>query len=377
MNTDAAHVLYLVHSLNPGGTERLAVDMAIACSKARRVSVVCLDEPGLWAADLRSRGLPVSCLWRQPGIDIGIPRCLAKYCRDNEVDIIHAHQCTPWFYASLSRLYNLRPRLLLEEHGRFYPEADKPLRRFVNRYVIANLTHRFIAVSHDIRNRLARFEGLDEKSIEVIYNGVSGIEKISTAMRRDARAEFGFADSEFVVGTVGRLDSIKNIPMLIRAINDSATRNDAVRGLIVGDGPEFGTVRALIHESGSVDRIRMTGFRGDARILAQCFDVFVLSSLSEGTSMALLEAMSVGIPVVVTDVGGNPEVVEDGLSGLVVPSGDVLRLSQVIDLIATDRTLSAQLAAGASRRIEEAFQFSTMMSGYESIYDQMLAASSG
>ena len=171
MSSGLPNLAYVVHSLNPGGTEKLIVEMSLAFASEFDVAVMCLDEPGLWAAELRAKGIPVHCLWRQPGLDLAMPVRLANHFRRSNTQIIHAHQCTPWFYAALSRLLHSAPRLLLEEHGRFFPEVQNPKRVFVNRLLVRKLTHRFVAVSSDIRMRLQRYEGLNAERIEVIYNG--------------------------------------------------------------------------------------------------------------------------------------------------------------------------------------------------------------
>ena len=132
-------LLHVVNSLNPGGAERLAVHMSQSFASEFEVSVVCLDEPGLWASGLRRQGIPVYCLYRQSGLDAGVALKLAQYCRRHQVDIIHAHQCTPWFYAGLSRLVYSSPRLLLEEHGRFFPEVMNRKRAFFNKTAIRHL----------------------------------------------------------------------------------------------------------------------------------------------------------------------------------------------------------------------------------------------
>src|SRR6202030_533260 len=124
--------------------------------------------PGAWARELRDRGVRVHTIWRQPGFDVSIPAKLKTHFQRQRTRIIHAHQCTSWFYAALSRLSYSEPRLLLQEHGRFYPEVENRARAFVNRALIRRLTHRFVAVSRDIRDRLVRYEGLDAGQIEVI-----------------------------------------------------------------------------------------------------------------------------------------------------------------------------------------------------------------
>lgn len=372
MGEQRLHLAYVVHTLNPGGTERLVVDMSLAFARSYRVTVFCLDEPGLWANTLRQEGVEVYCIWRQPGFDPSTSMALASAFRRLRVDIIHAHQCTPWFYCALSRLRYRKPRLLLEEHGRFYPESDNRLRRWVNRLLIRRLTHRFVAVSEDIRRRLVRFEGLDHDQIDTIYNGVQSLPGLAGADRAALKKGLGLSAGTFVVGTVGRFDTIKNLPMLVGAINSAAENDVNIRGLIVGDGPEFARIESLIAASEAQDRIVLTGFRSNARDLVQCMDLFVLSSFSEGTSMALLEAMAAEVPVAVTAVGGNPEIVVDGETGWVVPSDDVNALQAVLLEAAGDTVRAARLADAGRERFAEQFTFAGMIERYRVLYSNLV-----
>ena len=362
---------YVVNDLNPGGTERLVVEMAQAFAGDYDVVVYCLDDPGIWAGSLRRAGVPVHGLWRQPGLDLSVPVRLASYFRAARVDIVHAHQCSAWFYAALSRLLYPTPRLVLEEHGRFYPEPDKPMRRLVNRMLIARLTHRFVAVSMDIRRRLERYEGLDAGRIEVVYNGVGEVPRMDAAARAGLRAKLGFGADDFVVGTIGRFDPVKNLPMLVASIAAVAPTLPSVRGLLVGDGPAWPAIRQQVDDAGLAERVRLTGHREDARALVQCLDLFVLGSFSEGTSMALLEAMAAGVPVAVTDVGGNPEIVRDGATGWVIPSGDGAALADVVRKAATDTALCRRFAEAGRLRYVQQFSMSAMLDAYRRIYAQL------
>ena len=374
MSVSRPAMTYVVNSLNPGGTERLVIEMSCAFAAEYSVDVVCLDTPGAWARELRERGVSVATLWRQPGIDLSMPGKLAKHFRQRGTRIVHAHQCTPWFYAALSRLLFPAPRLLLEEHGRFYPEVENRARAFVNRALVRKLTHRFVAVSADIRQRLQRYEGLDARQVEVIYNGVSPPQTLSAAERSRLRAEMGFAEGDFIVGTVGRFDPIKNLPMLVSSLATAVKKVPSLRGLFVGDGPVFQDVRQQIEREGLNGRVHLTGYRSDARRLVQCFDLFVLSSFSEGTSMALLEAMAAGIPAAVTAVGGNPEIVSDGVNGWTVPSEAVPALAEVLVQAAQDTGRRASFAQAGRQRFEERFSMAGMMRAYRNCYAELLAA---
>jgi glycosyltransferase involved in cell wall biosynthesis len=363
---------YVVNSLNPGGTEKLVVDMSLSFASDFEVVVICLDEPGLWAANLREKNIPVYCAWRQPGIDMNVPVRLVNYFRRHRTNIIHAHQCSAWFYSALSRLLYSTPFLMLEEHGRFFPEVENRKRVFVNRMIIQRLTHRFVAVSEDVRERLKKFEGLDQANIEVVYNGVNAGPAISQNERTRRRADLGFSPEDFVIGTVGRFDPIKNLPMLVKALQKSLKNLPSIRGIFVGDGPVYEDIKALVEQLGLSGSVRMTGHREDARNLISCLDLFVLSSFSEGTSMALLEAMSTGVPVVVTDVGGNPEIVIKDQTGWMVPSESVEELTAAIIDAFNNSSKKEMFVNAGKRRFEVNFTFEMMIKNYRKIYNEML-----
>jgi glycosyltransferase involved in cell wall biosynthesis len=366
-------ISYVVNTLNPGGTERLVVEMSRAFAADFDIEVVCLDEAGTWAELLTRDGLPVHTLNRRPGIDTSMPSKLARRFREHGTRIIHAHQTTPWFYSALSRLIHPAPRLLFEEHGRFYPEVDHPLKAWFNRIVTRSLTHRFVAVSDDIRGRLAKYEGVRRADVEVIYNGVEPPVPLTGDERRALRQELGFLPDDFVVGTIGRFDPIKNLPMLVAGLEAAACKVPAIAGLLVGDGPVFADIRALVDRGPLRDRIRLTGYRSDAGRLTQCLDLFVLASFSEGTSMALLEAMATGVPAVVTAVGGNPEIVLEGETGWTVPSGATEALATAIGDAASDADKRGRLAAAARRRFEQHFTMQGMIANYRQRYHELLS----
>jgi len=367
---------YVVNALNAGGTERLVVEMSLAFAQEYDITVFCLDEPGVWAERLRTRGVSVHCLWRQPGLDLSIPYKLARAFRAQNTRLVHAHQCTPWFYAALSRLIFSAPRLLFQEHGRFFPEIPNPKRAWVNRVLIRKLTHRFIAVSQDIRARLVQYEGLDEAQIEVIYNGVEAKSAVDGESRMRLRASLGLRDDEFVVGAVGRFDPIKNLPLLIESLARVRNRGVPFRAVLVGDGPAFGEVADLVRSHNLDDRVLLTGYREDSRALMECLDLYVLCSFSEGTSMALLEAMAAGVPAAVTAVGGNPELVLAGGTGWVVPSDNVPALADAIEDAWQNRAKRMRFAQAGSDRFRAHFEFGRMIDGYRAAYEDLLETAS-
>ena len=364
-------IAYVVNSLNLGGTETLVVQMSQALAGDYDITVLCLDEPGIWASDLRKKDIAVHCLWRQPGMDLRVSFRIASFCKQNRISIIHAHQCTPWFYSALSRLLNPEPRLLFEEHGRFYPEIENRNRAIFNSLLIQPLTHRMVAVSEDVRRRLVRYEGLDSPRIEVVYNGVSPIATLTSEDRSVLRASIGIPQGAFLIGSVGRLDPIKNYPLLIESFSSLIHIHPQIFGIIAGDGPDMDSLRLRINSLGLEDRFILLGYRADARKIIQCLDLFILCSVSEGTSMALLEAMSAGVPVAVTEVGGNPEIVLRGETGWVVPSGDQTGLTAAISEAVSDPATAQQYRSAAQKRYEANFSFHRMLDKYRTLYDRL------
>jgi len=366
-------IAYIVNSLNLGGTENLVVQMSRAFLAEYDIRVICLDEPGLWAPTLRDAGMPVYCFWRQPGIDLSIAGKIARCCKTHTIELIHAHQCTPGFYAALSRLTYSSPKLLFEEHGRHYPETYNWKKNTINKWFIQNLTHTIIAVSADVRQRLDQYEGITASRIDVIYNGVHPPQKVEAAQKATLRQQLGFSPNDFVVGTVGRLDPIKNLPMLLRAFAAVKAQYTQLKMLLVGDGPERTMLETLCNELAIADQVIMTGYRQDATDLLQCMDLFVLCSFSEGTSMALLEAMASETPVIVSDVGGNPELIQHNKNGWIIPSQSVTALSQAIDEALCLQGERVRRGRQAKRDFEQCFSFPKMINNYRTLYQKMLA----
>jgi L-malate glycosyltransferase len=364
-------IAYIVNSLNLGGTENLVVQMSRAFQAEYAVTVICLDEPGLWAQKLRDEGIPVYCFWRQPGIDLAIAGKIARFCKKHTIDLIHAHQCTPWFYAALSRVLYSSPKLLFEEHGRHYPERYSWKKNLINRWFIQNLTTKIVAVSADVRQRLAKYEGITANRIEVIYNGVSSPPPIDKDRRELLRRQLGLKPEDFVIGTVGRLDPIKNIPLLVKALADVHHSNTSIKGLLVGDGPERQQLQKIVVSLNIEEDIVFAGYRKDATDVLQCLDLFVLCSFSEGTSMALLEAMAAGIPAIVTDVGGNPELISNNVNGWVIPTDSPADLIRAIYEALNNKVLTANMVKNGQQRFHNSFTFDSMLQNYGRYYQEL------
>lgn len=363
-------IAHVVLSLPVGGTERLVEQMVRNPPPGAASACICLDAEGRIGEELRSEGFPVFALGRKPGLDLSLPRRLAALARGHGFDILHCHQYTPWFYGALARLFRPGLKVLLTEHGRFHPDLPSPKRKAFNK-LVSPLSHGLTAVSPATRDALVRIEGFPPSRVRVVLNGVRvrdpGMD------RAEARRRLGLDPDGIYFILCARFDPIKWIPGLVEAFAVAAERHPGAGLILVGDGPERGNIEETVARLGLRDRVRLPGFRDDVASWLRASDVFVLSSHSEGTSVSLIEAMSMGLPAAVTDVGGNPFVVERDRTALVVPPADATALGAALGALAGDAALRDRLGAEGRRRFESMFRMEAMLGTYASIYAEIAA----
>ena len=316
------HVLQVVHSMGIGGTERVVMDLARHFNGPRfRTSVCCLDELGDFGRQLRGDGVAVEVLGRRPGVDLGLVRRLQRLCKDLDVHLVHAHQYTPYFYAATACLLRPSLKVIFTEHGRHHPDRLRP-RRAVYNQLLRAVTPRYTAVSEFTRESLVAFEKMPRSRIRVIYNGVNSGPAASTEPL-EARRYLGLDVNARIILSVGRMDRVKDFATLLRAMPRVIREVPEALLLVAGDGDNgyMAELRALAAALGVEARVRFLGSRPDVPDLFTACDVFALTSITEATSMTILEAMRAGRPVVATDVGGNSELVAHGQTGLLIPAG--------------------------------------------------------
>jgi glycosyltransferase involved in cell wall biosynthesis len=364
------HVLQLVHTLHVGGTERLVVDLAGHFEDADfHTSVCCLDQLGEFGEDLRARGVAVDIMGRRPGLDVGLVRRLARFLRDRRVDVVHAHQYTPYFYAASAALLTPGVRVIFTEHGRHQPDRLR-IRRALGNRLLARATGAYTAVAEFTRDSLVRYERIPRDRIRVIYNGVDLEGAAPGVERAAAKHALGLSPETPLVLSVGRLNPIKDFGTLIRAMARIVPEMMEATLLIAGDGePAYrAELTALIAALGLEGRIRLLGTRRDVPALLAACDVFALTSVTEAASMIILEAMVAGRAVVATQVGGNGELVADSETGLLVPVGDVPAVADALARLLKDGETADAMGAAGRRRAAVRFSRPAMFAGYRQAY---------
>ena len=357
-------VLQVILSLCPGGTERLLIELIRRLNAEIEMMVCCLDAPGEWAPQLQAFGIEVTSLGRQSGFRPGLGHAIAGQARKYGATIVHAHQYSPFVYSALARIWQPAMGVVFTEHGRLSDAPPSGKRRLANR-VLSKLPRRVFAVSENLRRHLIS-EGFAPDAVQVIYNGIDVGDRPEAKARRRVRDQLGTSDDTLVIGTIARLDRVKDLGTLLRAMS-LISRRRPVMLLIIGDGPERAKLERLGSDLGISSHVRFLGHRDDAREWLAGFDVYVNSSVSEGISLTILEAMAAGLPVVATRVGGTPEVVIDNC-GRLVEARDAGGLATALQELAREPALRSSLGAAARQRAELHFNIDRMVRQYRDVY---------
>jgi sugar transferase (PEP-CTERM/EpsH1 system associated) len=232
----------------------------------------------------------------------------------------------------------------------------------------------YIAVSQDLSRWLMETVGVSESKVQQIYNGVDQERFHPGNGKPMGIAPDGFlSDESFVIGSVGRLAAVKDQATLIRAfkllLDHNPRKRDVLRLIIAGDGPLREDLQELTVELGVEQAVWMTGDRSDIPDLLRLYDLFVLPSLGEGISNTILEAMATGLPIIATDVGGNPELVEEGVNGRLIPAEDYAALGSSLHKSIREREQLRNMGAASLMKVKAQFDWQKTVEQYLSIYD--------
>jgi len=362
----APRVLQVVLQLDPGGTERLVVELIRRLHARYPMAVCCLDEAGLWAPRLTAMGVEVTTLRRAPGFRVSLVREVARAVRRHDATVLHCHHYSPFVYGRLASVLVPGTRVVFTEHGRLSDAPPSRKRRFATRVLRAGVPALY-AVSHDLRRHLLE-EGFPAR-LEVIWNGIDPGRAPTSADVERARQLLGAAPGDRVVGSVGRLDPVKDFRTLLAAFAAIARRDPRLRLFIVGEGHEQSALADVIRAENIAARAQLLGHREDVAALLPGCDVYVNSSITEGISLTILEAMAAERPVVATAVGGTPEIVQDDETGLLRPARDTAALASAIHDLATDVPRATRLGAAGRARVLAHFTLDHMIERYAQIYE--------
>jgi glycosyltransferase involved in cell wall biosynthesis len=365
-----------------GGAERLAVEISKRLSPERFDRSFCATRwgPKLEARpsrasaleDLSRHGVRFVGLQRRYALGLRSWRQLVVLMRRERIDILHAHKFGSNLWAALLGPLAGVPVIVAHEHTWSFDGGAA--RRLIDHGVIARRCDMMVAVSREDRRRMIEIEGINPDEVVYIPNGIPAPPSPSGAV---GRRELGLSDDHLVVGTVTVLRPQKALDVLVRAAGILRAEFPRLRVLMVGSGPERDALEKLIAELDLSRTVSLLGFRTDVPELLPLFDVAASSSDFEGSPLSVLEYMEAALPVVSTRVGGVPDLVEDGVTGLLVDRGDPEALANAIAELLRDPERRSQMGRiGRDRRRSE-FDIDVTVERIEQLYEYLYRDKTG
>src|SRR6266850_733175 len=375
-----AHVIY---RLDVGGLENGLVNLINRIPAQRfRHAIICLTDYSGFRQRLTRGDVPVFALNKPPGNSPVTQFKLWRLFNRLRPDIVHTRNIGA-LEATLPAALAGVPVRIHGEHGRDIDDLDGAnTRRQILRRLYKPFVHQYIALSQDLASYLQDRIGVPPARVAQIYNGVDSTLFHPAGERRDAVPHPDFSGpGHFVIGTVGRMQDVKDPLTLARAfvrlMRAMPGAQQRLRLVMVGDGPLRERARMLLAEAGVEEYAWLPGERNDVARMMRSFDLFVLPSLAEGISNTILEAMATGLPVLATAVGGNPELIQAGVTGTLVPRDDPESMARAMRAYAESAELCRRHGIEARRTIERRFSMETMVDAYMTIYDTLLAKNAG
>ncbi|MFN3476458.1 MAG: glycosyltransferase [Candidatus Methylomirabilales bacterium] len=370
---------YVIPNLDLGGTERQLVALAKGLDRSRFLPVVfCLTATGPLVADLEETGVKVRCfglrglkVWRNP---IRVARCLLAFSADlkkEKPEIVHGLLFHAYILAAFVARIARVPIVIASRRSLGYFKVGKPHYLLAER--LANrMTDLIVANSEAVKEDVIRQEKVEPAKVRVVYNGIDP-SLYDVPADPALRAELKIPEEAKIVGVVANLIHYKGHRSFLKACQTIKRKHGAVKFLLIGDGPLRGQLEELARELGLEQDVRFLGSRHDIPELLALMDVAVLPSLEEGFPNAVLEAMAAGKPVVATRVGGVPEAVIHGETGLLVPPKDPQALADAILALLDDPPRAEEMGKAGRERVKKEFGLDRMVWEMEGLYEELLS----
>jgi glycosyltransferase involved in cell wall biosynthesis len=364
-------ILHTIETGGPGGAESVLLALASRIDTSRFRSLVLLPHSGWLQNKLREKGIPVHLAKSNAWYDLRLPRALARLIRQEKVDLIHSHLGDQNFYSCLAGCVT-GSKILVTYHGSPQCSETERLRSAIKLWFVRRSADAIVVVSDYLKQSFLDL-GFPADRIVRIHNGVD-VNRFAVAPAGKLRGELNCQNGTKLIGMVANLRESKGYEHFIQAARTVCDSMPQARFVAIGDThPTIGQrMRDLVEKMSLEDRFFFLGFREDVPDILRDLDVFVLSSVSEGFSIATVEAMASGKPVVVTRSGGPQEIVEDGSTGWLVPPADPAALAGKICELLANPASAAALGRSARAKVEATFTIEGMVREYEHLYERLL-----
>jgi glycosyltransferase involved in cell wall biosynthesis len=366
-------ILHVVDSLEFGGLERVAADLAITQhQRGHAVAVFSINSTQGLAPELAAAGVPVIQGHKQGTLDVRTLHALRNAAQGLGANIIHAHNFVPNYYAALATL-GLRGAPV--QVGTCHDMGKRLEQRKLRLLYKASLlrTRRVAMVGKQVHARFVGQGYVKAGHAVTVLNGVPVmLLQDRVALRAHARTALNLQADDLVVGAVGRLVDLKNHALLLRILPELSQQFARLKLVLIGAGPLQGTLKGTAAQLGLDGNVVFAGQRTDVKALLHAFDVFAMPSLTEGLSIALLEAAAAQLPILATAVGGNGEIITHEVTGLLVPAADDQATHNALARLLGDAALRARLAQAARDWVSQHASLQAMCDTYAQIYKAAL-----
>lgn len=358
-------LLIVTDEMELGGTQRQILEIARSLDPgAFEVHVLYFRNASAWVEQLRTAGISVDCIPKRHRLDPMFVWRFCRFLRRGDFDLIHAFSFSGELWSWVANALAGRARLISSIRGVYlwYGPVHWWIKGWITRHSTA-----VIANSHAGAEYAALQMGIRRSRIDVVYNATKASDAVPTVPVNGAENDAG-GRAVFV----GRLDPIKNLPCLLRAMRLCREQGSGLQLDIVGDGPERGRLEHLSRQLGISEQVHFHGQQADVGPFLGRASFLVLPSFGEGLSNAIMEAMSAGRPVIASNVGGNAELVAHDVNGLLFPSNDDTSLAGAMQRLAGDPALRASLGAAARRSMRPFHDVRRMTSQLATVYERSL-----
>lgn len=363
------NITHFVENLNRGGLERMVLELVkLQQQQGHHCQVVCLFDAGALVHELAGLGIPVMACGKRRGVDLRALARARRAVRRHATEVLHTHNAVAHYQAVLATC-GLGVHCVINTRHGMGGNQRAGRREWLYRRALAR-TNMVVTVCEAARRAAVQRGLVPPDKTRVIPNGIrlASFQPASARRREQLVQSLGLPASTRVIGTVGRLNWAKDQAGLIRAFRQVHERQPDTALVLIGDGELRAELQQCAYAEGVAGSVHLLGDRHDVRELLQGLDVFVLSSVSEGYSMALLEACAVALPIVATDVGGNGEIVRDGDTGRLVPPGDPSALAVAMLELLQQPEQASKLAHAARRWVETHGSLEAMAARYAQLY---------
>ncbi|HLV31551.1 MAG TPA: glycosyltransferase [Chitinispirillaceae bacterium] len=360
-------ILQVTHDLEMGGLQKVIVNICRNIDKSKfDISVLCLRKKGAFSTEIEQLGVPVTIIpQKQAGTDYFTFLKIARFFKQNKPDVVHTHNTQPLIEGGIAALISGVKRVIHTDHAKIYPDRR---RYMIAEWFISHFVSKIVGVSDYTSRELHEYERISRSKITTILNGIDPVFFSININKINKKKEFDILSKGPILGIISRLITIKGIGNLLKSMPAIIKNHPDSCLIVAGDGPSKHDLMKQTISLGIVKNVLFIGPRSDIAQLLKLFDILVLPSLKEGLPMILLEAMAAECPIIASNVGGIPEIIENKINGLLVEPGNIADLTKAILGLLADPLLRKTIIHNNISAVHKKYTAAIMTEKYQKLY---------